>query len=139
MISDYLTPKLKARFSDRSMKLAKAGEGPVAVFPAIHPDVGDVEIFDDGDEITVVLGRFTHTHFANYEEDLTEARREERIAEEVEEFLADLFVDRIELYGSHLGGGGWRLVEDGPRGWVSKIIFGSETYVWSGPTGRKLE
>lgn len=133
-LAELLVSKLQTRFADRSMKLGGEGDSLV-VFPAAHPEVGAVEIYGDEDELTVVLGRFTHTHFGNFDEGLTEPERSERIAHDVEEFLADLFADKIELYGSHLGGGGWRSVDEKPRGFVSRLILGGKTYVWSGPVG----
>jgi hypothetical protein len=48
--------------------------------------------------------------------------------------LEDLFADRIEMYGSHRGGGGSRRISAEPRGVLSKALFGRKTYVWSGPT-----
>ena len=110
------------------------GESPFAVFPAAHPDVGDIAISDEGDEVTVALGNFTHCHFANYDQGIDDAARVRRIGESQVEFLEDLFADRIEMYGSHRGGGGSRRISAEPRGVLSKALFGRKTYVWSGPT-----
>jgi len=131
-ISSQLLPRLAVSFAGKALRLDPGG-APVAVFASIHPEVGNVEIFDDGDELTVVLGRFTHSHFANYDEGIDEAERGKRITEALVEFLNDLFEDRIELYGNHNGAGGARRLERGQRGLLSKAIFGGESYVWSGP------
>ena len=131
MITDRLLPKLHARFPGRPWKIGGAG-GPLASVSAPHPEVGDLELYDEGDEIAVVIGKFTHDHFGNYDGALSVADREERIAEDVAAFLEQLFADRIEFFrrGSR---GGYRLRSKGPRGIVSKFLFGSRTYVWSGP------
>ncbi len=39
---------------------------PSVTFPAIHPDVGDIKIHDDGSELTLIAGNFTHGHFLNF-------------------------------------------------------------------------
>src|SRR3954451_1360141 len=94
MISDVLIPKLRERFAGRGLQVGVPPE-PCAVFTAINPDVGDVVISDDGYELTLEAGRFTHSHFSNYDEDLSETQRAERISEDVVQFLDDLFADRI--------------------------------------------
>ncbi len=131
-ISDCLLPQLAANFPNRAMRLTP-DHAPEVVFPAAHPDVGDIEIHDDGDELTVVLGKFTHTHFGNYDDDISEAERAEKICHAVVEFLQDVFTDQIEFYGSHKGGGGCQLRGRKPCGLLSRASLGGQTFVWSGP------
>lgn len=130
MIAAKLVPKLQARFAAHELRLGKEGE-PCVTFPAVHPEVGDVLVYDDRDEATVVAGNFTHGHFGNYDEGIDKAERAERIADDVVQFLDDLFSDRIVLWGSHRGGGGWRKREVPDR--EDDLETG---YVWSGPLGR---
>jgi hypothetical protein len=111
----------------------RTGASPFVVFPAIHPEVGDIELCDDGDELTVYVGKFTHAHFDNHDQGISDTERAERICHSVLSFLDDIFADRIEMYGSHLGGGGTRLRAGQTRGTLSKMSFGSKTHVWSGP------
>lgn len=132
VISDYLLPKLRAHFADRPMRVIP-GQAPQVIFPAAHPEVGDIEIFDDGDEVMMVLGKFTHNHFGNDAPSLSDVERAERISEEVAGFLQEIFADRIEFFGSHLGGGGCRVRTGKARGLLSRLMFGKKTYVWSGP------
>jgi hypothetical protein len=131
MIGDRLVPKLKARWPDRPMKFGGA-DGPLVVFPAAHPEVGDAEIHDNGADIIVSIGKFTHEHFPAYDAALPGSEREERIAGEVITFLEQLFADRIELFSAGRRGG-WRVRGAKPRGKISKLLFGRRTYVWSGP------
>ena len=128
----HVLPELAARFPGKGMQ-SHPGAAPFAIFPAVHPDVGDIEIYDDGDELTVVVGKFTHRHFSNYDQGVSQVERACRIGNDLAVFLSDLFADRIEMYGSHLGGGGTRLRDGRSRGLASKVVFGSKTYVWSGP------
>ena len=119
MIGDRLLPELKARWPDRPMKFGGA-DGPLVVFPAAHPEVGDAEIHDSGADIIVSIGKFTHEHFPAED------------AGDVIAFLEELFADRIELFGAGRRGG-WRARGAKPRGKISKLLFGRRTYVWSGP------
>ena len=127
MIRDYLLPLLTERFPDRFVA-AEPGVEPCVTFPAKHPQVGDVQIQDEGYEITLVAGNFTHGHFSNYD-DIPVEEKEKRIAEDVADFLDKLFSDEVVLWGSHEGGGGWRLVD---RSSSDRPKHRNE-YVWSGP------
>jgi hypothetical protein len=131
MLADALLPLLKSRFAGRPVTVGSP-PGPIATFPAAHPDVGDLVIHDDGDELTLYVGNFTHVHFNNYDEALAEEERSQRIAEELVAFLEDVFAERVEFFGSHGGGGGCR-GRTKERVVVSKLFFGAQTYVWSGP------
>lgn len=127
MIRDILIPLLAERFPGH-FTTAGPGVEPCVTFPAKHPRVGDVHIHDDGDEITLVAGRFTHGHFSNYEK-LPLDEKERSIAEDVVDFLAELFADQVVLWGSHEGGGGWRIVDRS----VPERPKRRAEFVWSGP------
>lgn len=127
MIRDYLLPLLEERFPQR-FTIAPEGMEPCVTFPARHPEVGDVEIHDEGDEVTLVAGLFTHGHFSNYE-DVPLAEREREIAEDVVDFLSKLFADQVVLWGSHMGGGGWLVID--PADFDARTY--PNGYVWSGP------
>lgn len=126
-----LVPKLMTRFPNREILLGVA-PGADVVFRAENPVVGNVEIRDDGDELTVTIGGFTHRHFACYAGGLSEADKAHAVTDEVVAYLDDLFSDRIEFYGSKCGGGA-RHRDGTTRGFFSKLFFGRKTYVWSGP------
>lgn len=129
MISDFLIPKLRERFSGHDLQVGVPPK-PCATFPAIHPQVGDIVISDEGYELTLEAGRFTHSHFSNYDQHLSEVQKAERISEDVVKFLDDLFSDRIVLCGSHDSTGGWYLRDEPPSPfWRGR----GELYVWSGP------
>jgi hypothetical protein len=129
MISDLLITKLQHRFPNRGLRVG-APPDPCAVFPGVHPEVGDVIIMDDGEELTLYAGKFTHGHFSNYEDNLTKEQKAVKIVEDVADFLEDLFADRVILWGSHLGGGGW-CKRDAPLKLKSRSA--KKNYVWSGP------
>ena len=70
MIFDYLIPKLKEHFPNRGLRVETSPETR-DVFPCMYPEVGYIEIHDDGDELTIYAGNFTHGHFSNYDEKLS--------------------------------------------------------------------
>jgi hypothetical protein len=127
MLSGILLPALKKRFPDRGLR-ADAARWPCAVFPAAHPAVGDLEICDDGDELIVVAGNFTHGHFSDFDQTLTADEKQRRIVDAVLRFLDDLFADRVVLWGSHEAGGGWYYPE-----YCEAPEARPPEYVWSGP------
>jgi hypothetical protein len=134
MIALVLIPKLQSRFPGRGLRTASPPT-PCAVFPAIHPEVGEIEIYDDGSELTVVAGKFTHGHFSNYDDRLSDAQKDDQIAEDVVAFLDKLFADQIILWGSHQGGGGWY----NARSEESDFARNMKKYLWSGPLSKDAE
>ena len=123
---DVLVPMLRSRFPHLGLPVS-AGERPKITIPASHADVGDIVLQDDGDEITAFVGHFTHSHFSNYDA-IPTPKKEQTIAEEVVCFLERLFADRVVMWGSHSGGGGWRSIDDSD----APAEYPHE-YVWSGP------
>jgi hypothetical protein len=123
---DLLVPMLRTRFPDLAF-IGPSGQPPQLTIPASHPDVGDIVLQDDDEEITVFLGHFTHRHFSNYDEIQT-TEKEQIIAEDVVRFLEDLFADRIVMWGSHRGMGGSHPIDS-----HSLLSLGRKKYVWSGP------
>jgi len=135
MITDTLLPELRTRFADRRLHSGTA-PNEVAIFPAAHPDVGAVTIWDDGDEATVGIGEITHGHFNPYDNSLSPEQIARRVTEEVIEFLEDLFADRVLLWKSPDGrSGGWRVLTSKTN---DSLKEGSNlTYLWSGPVRNK--
>ena len=130
MITDLLLPELQSRFADRKLRLGTA-PNEVAIFPAAHPGVGDLTIWDDGDEATVGIGEITHDHFNPDDDSLSSEEIAKRVSKEVVEFLEDLFADRVLLWKSPDGrSGGWRVLTTPD----DSLEQGNNlTYLWSGP------
>jgi hypothetical protein len=129
MISAKLIPKLQLRFPGRGLRI-DSPPSPCVVFPAAHSDVGDIEIYDDGDELTLVAANFTHGHFSNYDDALSPEQKAERISDAVVSFLEEVFAEKVVFWGSHKDGGGWyNVCEDSSAFWAKD----EKWYVWSGP------
>ncbi len=135
MISQYLIPVLQDNFPNRGL-VVRTPPNPCAFFPEAHPEVGPIQIYDNGDEIILEAGNFTHGHFANYDENISTDDRQQQVAEAVISFLRDMFADRVIMWGSHAKGGGWRVVSKGDSEPVLLELMpsrGQRLYVWSGP------
>ena len=70
MIRDVLGPALRERFASRTFT-TDVPPNPIAVFSAAHSEVGDVSIWDDGDEATVSIGGISHGHYNPYDPSLS--------------------------------------------------------------------
>lgn len=103
---------------------------PIVTIAPVHADFGAIEILDDSFELTVYCGSFTHVHISNYDDGISDEERTERIVGSLVEFLADVFSDRLEFWGSHRTGGGCRL--RGQPSHLPRILRGESAVRWSG-------
>lgn len=124
-LADVLIPKLREKFPDRGLVV---GTNPCACFPAAHANFGDIVIYDEGEEFTLVAGRFTHGHFSSWDDERPYDMRVESIVDAVIDFLQIVFADGYVFWGSHDRGGGWRL-RDAPES--NHVV--APSFVWSGP------
>ena len=140
MLTKVVTEFLEKQIPERIERI-EAGEEP-APFIRIRSEngeFGDIELYDDGDEVTIVFGRFTHSHYSNYD-DIPLEQKEDQIAEDVFDVITDTLNDKLEFWGSHEGSGGgqdaeWAAAKK--RGLLSRILNrgSSRTYYrWSGAT-----
>ena len=113
MILDHFVTGFKARFPDRPMSVRESDA--VAVIPGTNPAVGNIEVQDDLHELIVFVGDITHGHFDCHDESLSEEQQHVEIADDVLDFLADVFSDKVEFYRTGRGGGGWRPAGTGPE------------------------
>ncbi len=140
MLSQVVTSYLKERIPEK-IEVVEHGEGrtPFIRIKAENSEFGDIELYDDGDEVTIYFGRFTHSHFSNYDE-IPLDEKEAQIAEDVYDVLTATFEDELEFWGSHQDSGGFQGVncaKEQSQGILSRILSrrGSKTfYRWSGAT-----
>ena len=71
--------------------------------PARSALVGDLEIYLDGDEITMYLGHHTHCHFSLYMAE-GDPDPEETTSAEAVKFLTDLLEDRVVMWSRTVDG-----------------------------------
>ena len=101
-----------------------------ASFDAKHPEVGNVVIEDDGNELIVSVGNITHGHFGSYDDGSSAGEHEAVIAEDLIGFLEDLFADKYLLFTATWGGG-WFLLDDIPEKKLRSRY--RRWFKWSGP------
>ncbi|MFT3685887.1 MAG: hypothetical protein QM783_13360 [Phycisphaerales bacterium] len=137
---DLLINELTQRHPARGLRTTQSSSGDrSAIFPAAHPDVGDIVITEDGEtELIVYVGKFTHTHHANYNDKLRGTERDKAIVASVVGLLDEIFADRIVMWGSHKGGGGFAECEDPRSSAAAKKVRqhaggAVPLFVWSGP------
>jgi len=130
-IREMLIPALEAAFPERGLRLG--GErGAIATFPAQHPSVGNITIWDDGDEATVEIGRITHGQFNPYAPELSDQAVAAAVTEMVIAFLENVFCDRVLFdVDKSRRSGGWQ-VFDHPVGSVPNDDT-KDFFVWSRP------
>jgi hypothetical protein len=137
-IRDVLVPMLQDRFSDRAFSRGDP-PGPIATFPAAHPDVGAASVWEGtGSGVDVRVGDVAHDTFFNpYEEERGTPQAAEGIAKNVVRFLEELFADRLLMWRSADGRTrGWR--ERGDAGHTAPLVVDDRayhTYIWSRPLG----
>jgi hypothetical protein len=137
VIRDVLFPLLMSRFPRRGLR---TGSSPdlVATFPAAHSAIGDLTIWDEGDEATLAIGMILHEHFNPEDASLTAEQIAERVAADVLDFLENLFADRVLF---------WRSPDSRSRGWLVSgedhglplINEDVQTFRWSGPVKNPLD
>ncbi|TPW21856.1 MAG: hypothetical protein FD126_277 [Elusimicrobia bacterium] len=85
----------EARYDGSDPKLIVTFAGP--------PEVGDLQVWDDGDEATMAIGKLTHVHITAYESlpydpNISEEEIAKRVTEEVLKFLEGFFAERIVVW-----------------------------------------
>lgn len=124
-------------------------DGPhaTATIPARHPDVGDITIYDDGDELTIEIGHKHHTHISSYNYgSYPEAERLGIVAREAAAFVDDIMRDRVCITANFkgdrcIGSSHFYVDTDNTscsmvRGIGAGSMTGesrSEKFLWSGP------
>ena len=122
------------------------GPPPCLTYPAAHPDVGPLLIYDDGDELTVCLDQKHHSHIATYNYlQEPESERLNLVASEAADFVNDIFsgcvLFTVDYVGTECRGSSHVYLDENPKGVES--LRGSiglrggnirtEQYLWSGP------
>ena len=130
MIREHLVRSLLEHFPDRNFTILDQDK-PFATLEAPCKEIGRLELYDDGYEITLYITEITHGHFGCYDDDNpTTEEKELRISNAVVDFIKDLFHDRVVMYsfvGAHIGG--WSVLEEGKiHPSASKL---KRQFVWS--------
>jgi hypothetical protein len=119
---------------------------PTAIIPAQNEAVGDIKIYDDGDELTIEIGHKHHTHVSCYNYDsFPEAERLNMVARDAAQFVDDVMCDRVCITADFIGerciGSSHYYI--GAENSETSLVRGfvgatsgerrSERFLWSGP------
>jgi hypothetical protein len=143
---EALVSALIRRFGRERFRAGTA-PGPIAVFPAKHPEVGDLKIWAPRRReismghifgVEVAIGDIIRDSFESYDTHLSAGEREARLTRDVVRFLDELFTDRLLFWCSMDAArrSGWR--ERGNAGHSDPLVLDDRTYatyLWSGPLG----
>ena len=135
LITSYLLPELYAQFPEAGLEPGRDPE-PVAVFPFEHEDVGDVQIWDEGNSASLAIGDLARGDFGPYASSYTAEERARRIAEEIASFLERLFNDEVLIWATSddyegRPTGGWEPIRG--RLPLSNKRQHILRFLWSGP------
>ena len=131
MIRDHLLPAVTEVFPHLRFKISPTSN-PIISLSSGSAEIGDLHIYDDGDQATVIITGITYGDFGVCDENLNTEEKEQIITEDVVSFLVTLFSDRVVLYRtSSKGIGGWAVIEQGVKD--IEFVAGREYFVWSGP------
>lgn len=137
-VEALLLGALLARFRNEGLQVGSP-PGPLAVFPAKHPQVGDLTLSRPGGSVSVgiTIGDALRDTLGNIDTHLPLVERAERLTRDVARFLQELFADRLLFWRSVDGrNAGWR--ERGEAGHTEPLVLDDRTYnlyVWSRPLG----
>ena len=112
-MSDTLGQMLASKLNEMSLRAEVCVDERSITFRAAHPTVGDLKIYDEGDELTVIVGNVAHRHFAE--------------ADEAAQFVKELLSD---VWGFSRSG---FMIGASERRGLFKRLLGGRRYVWSGP------
>jgi hypothetical protein len=119
--------KIESEFSPSQFIV---NEDRTVSIPPIHKEFGSIEIQAYGSELMIFVGNFTHWHASCDEENLSDQEKAEMIAEDVVEFLHDVFNDKIIMWGSNEGSGGFITRDEQQRQKPQSKIH--QMWLWSG-------
>jgi hypothetical protein len=132
-----LTATFHAALADALRPFRTADPEEILRIPAKAPEVGDIVVRNDGDELTVCIGRIDHRHFEVYcATGVSEPERQREVSQDAAEWIQDILSERVRFRvefraGRVIAGSSWHIEHhDGGR-WLRPTDEVRE-YTWSG-------
>jgi hypothetical protein len=132
-----LTAALHAALPDALRPFRTDDPEEIVRVPAKAPEVGDIIVRNDGDELTVCIGRIDHRHFEVYcAAGSTEFERQREVAQDAAEWIQDILAEHVRFRvefeaGRVVASSSWHIEHhDGGR-WLKRSDEVRE-YTWSG-------
>lgn len=98
------------------------------IIPAKSQETGKLHIWLDGDEITIGIGQYFHTHFDTYSNFPTLIERERDASLQANRFIQDVLADKVIIYISDRSAGCYSIGSKGDL----LVKPGDKKMVWSG-------
>jgi hypothetical protein len=130
MMLEKLLADLVRKFPEQQCRIEKEPT-PRLVIPPKYVEFGEIEITQEGDELILVAGKFTHSHFACYAERVSADEKVMDIIDNVADFLSATFADQVIFWGGHRQTGGWYRIDlDGDS---QLRTDNGDQFLWSKP------
>lgn len=133
MLKERVAAEIKEAFPEMDIVFDGQEADVIATIAPIHESWQPIILCDDGDEVTVFYGEFTHVHYGYFDDETSAEDKARAIAADVVAALWLVFDDKIEAFSRWGGRGGGGLRARGTQGRVSKFFFGVNGTLWSGP------
>lgn len=132
-ITEKLLPLIEKEFPDKNFAIGTAPD-PILTILAPNEGLREIQVFDEGEEATIVFGTLTHSHFSCYEATFSPDQKESAISDDVVSFFRILFSDKVLLWISEDGkSGGWSRKEAGLT-----ARHNAKNFLWSGPLPEEM-
>jgi hypothetical protein len=102
--------------------------------PASAPEVGDLLVYNEGDELTVEVGAIDHRHFEVYCEVGSQPERERKAAQAAIDWIQEIISEQVRFRNEFTAGrciAGWYPECEGGE-WLIDTADEFREYTWSG-------
>lgn len=151
---DPLAELFRSAFQDRFAHLRYEEEFTdrlTVTIPAVHPETGEIVVWIDGDEVTVGIGRYFHTHFEAYVGSEPPEEEDRRWATEhalafIDDFMTERTFLRVYMKDGKFTGSSIIPVDrpEVARSTLFSLLWGNNRgrrqtidYLWSGPKAQR--
>jgi hypothetical protein len=137
MADDLFTEKFRSQLPDSLHQYLVADENVIFRMPEASSDVGELVVWNDGDELTVGVGKISHHHFRTRDFDgVPPAEQMQRASAAAIEWIEAIFSNRVrfrvEYVGDRVCAGSWWFADQGDGGRWLKPTTRAVEYTWSG-------
>lgn len=131
MLAQSLLPMLAAKFGDDAFA---TGDNPLVTFAPAHEAVGELRVFEVDREGRIEIGNLTHGHFYSFGSYTTPEEAMQELAENLFDFICDLFARNTILWRAKNGGsGGWFHYDASEPLDLPVAADKADWFFWSGP------
>ena len=137
MADDAFTKVFRSQLPAALHPYLASDENVIFRMPAASPRVGELVVWNDGDELTVGVGEISHHHFPTWDfEGVPQAEQMQRASAAaigwIEAIISGRVRFRVEYESDRVCAGKWWFADQGDGGrWLERTTRAVE-YTWSG-------